>query len=126
MIKGKLFWIVVCGEALVCFAIWRSVSHAKVRMSDLAGWGTAAFLAALVLGMFSESRKWIVLVGTIAAPLVANIANIVYDLARDPTTHNLFPFELFMTSIVAGSGALIGAVIGTGLQRKAERSASRG
>jgi hypothetical protein len=124
MIKGKLFWIVVCAEALVCFAVWRSVPNAKVRASDLLGWGSAAFLAALVLAMFSESRKWMVVAGTIAAPLAANIANICYDLAKDSTSHNLFPFELIMTLVATGIAALIGAVIGTGLHRKGSRDAA--
>lgn len=122
MPRDKLFWIVVCAEALVCFAIWRSLPHAKVHMSNLLGWGTAAFLSALVLAMFSETPKWVIAVATIAAPLAANIANIAYDLAKDPTSHNLFPFELFMTTVVAACGALVGAVIGTGLQRKALRN----
>ena len=91
-------------------------------MSDLLGWGTAAFLSALVLAMFSETRKWIVAIATIVSPLVANIANIGYDLAKDPTSHNLFPFELFMTTVVAACGALVGAVIGTGLHRQAQRN----
>ena len=123
MIKGKLFWVVVVAEALVCFAIWRSVPHAKVRMGDLFGWGSAAFLAALVLAMFSESRKWIIVAGTIAAPLAANTANVGYDLMKDSTSHNLFPFELFMTVVITGSAALIGAVIGTGLHRNTSRRA---
>jgi uncharacterized oligopeptide transporter (OPT) family protein len=124
MLRDKLFWIVVCAEALVCFAIWRGVPHAKIHMSNLLGWGTAAFLSALVLAMFSETRKWIIAIATIVSPLVANIANIGYDLAKDPNSHNLFPFELFMTTVVAACGALVGAVIGTGLQRKALRNAS--
>lgn len=124
MLRDKLFWIVVCAEALVCFAIWRSLPHAKVHMSNLVGWGTAAFLSALVLAMFSQTPKWVIAVATIVSPLAANIANIVYDLAKDPTSHNLFPFELFMTTVVAACGALVGAVIGTGLHRKAMRDAS--
>ena len=40
------------------------------------------------------TRKWIIAVATIVSPLVANIANIAYDLAKDPASHNLFPFEL--------------------------------
>ncbi len=124
MPRDKLFWIVVCAEAVVCFAIWRGVLHAKVHMSNLLGWGTAAFLSALVLAMFSGTRKWIIAVATIVSPLVANIANIAYDLAKDPASHNLFPFELFMTTVVAACGALVGAVIGTGLHRKAQLDAS--
>jgi len=124
MLRDKLFWIVVCAEALVCFAIWRSLPHAKVRMSDLLGWGTAAFLSALVLAMFSQTPKWVIAIATIAAPLAANVVNIVYDLAKDPASHNLLPFELFMTTVVAACGALVGAVIGTGLHRKAIRDAS--
>lgn len=124
MPRDKLFWIVVFAEAVVCFAIWRGVPHAKIHMSNLLGWGTAAFLSALVLAMFSGTRKWIIAIATIVSPLAANIANIVYDLAKDPTSHNLFPFELYMTTIVTGCGALVGAVIGMGLHRKALRDAS--
>jgi hypothetical protein len=108
--KITLLWLVLAAQAIVCFVIWRSVQNAHLTKGIEVAWFLAAIAAGFILTAFSDARKRAILGGVIAAALAANIANISIDVARDPTSHNLFPFELAMTAVIN----LIGVAIGVG------------
>lgn len=65
-----------------------------------------------VVGVASLRRATL-MVGAMAAAAV--IARVVVDAVRDPTSHNLWPFELIIALAVgfacAAAGALVGAVV---------------
>jgi ABC-type Na+ efflux pump permease subunit len=44
--------------------------------------------------------------------VIALIVKIGFDLQVDPTSHNLFPFEVLISGFVAFVAALLGAAIG--------------
>jgi hypothetical protein len=70
-------------------------------------------IAALVLrsGRIISFWRTTWLVG-LAVPM-AVMTRVVVDVARDPTSHNLWPLELVIAVIVGGACALPGAVVGT-------------
>jgi hypothetical protein len=81
---------------------------------------TIAFFVGLALGLSASrvaSTSGIVLCGT---PAIITIANVLRDTSRDPTSHNLWPFEVFFAAVIGlipGAGLLLGFTA-----RKAVRS----
>ncbi|MFI4987301.1 MAG: hypothetical protein ACHQF3_07655 [Alphaproteobacteria bacterium] len=61
-----------------------------------------------ILAIWRWRGPWRVLALLALAPLVIDIARIVVDTRRDPTAHNLLPFELMLWG---GSGLLFLAVL---------------
>ncbi len=73
-------------------------------------------LAALVFRAYRASTFWrIVLIFASTVPAVFFL-RVVADTMKDPTTHNLWPFEIVLAAgfglAAAGAGALMGAVAG--------------
>ena len=64
------------------------------------------------LRFLSVSRSAAISVTLVGAMLVANIARITVDTSIDPTTHNLFPFELAITTIYGAAFAVGGCIVG--------------
>jgi hypothetical protein len=67
----------------------------------------AAFVIGFVVGTIAALRRWR---GgwRLAAPLpllgvIAVVVKIVVDVGTDPTAHNLWPFEVLGTMVVAGA-----------------------
>jgi hypothetical protein len=76
--------------------------------------GASALLAGLALGL--KRRRVAVAVGLIlsGAPFLLTALNIAVGVARDPTSHNLFPFELLIAlgiGLVPAAGLSIGYAI---------------
>ena len=75
---------------------------------------TQAFLG-LVLGL-AQPRFWLLLASlTASLPMLLNALNVVHDCLRDPTSHNLWPFE-FVILFVMAFPVLPGAFIGSKLR----------
>ena len=77
----------------------------------------ALALAAGGLGIACPADKWLSGVSVGAGILVPIVATIVLDYQRDPTSHNLAPFEILLGLVVGMPPALIGALLG-GLTRR--------
>jgi hypothetical protein len=74
-----------------------------------------AFLG-LILGL-AQPRFWLLLAClTASLPMLLNALNVVHDCLRDPTSHNLWPFE-FVILLIMASPVLPGAFIGSKLRR---------
>jgi hypothetical protein len=59
------------------------------------------------------ARTWAT-VGTLAGAMgAANMLRIAWDTAADPTSHNLWPFEIVLTVSAGVAFSLIGCVLGT-------------
>ena len=67
-----------------------------------------AMLALPILAAWKWRGMWRLLALLALAPLAIDIARIVVDTARDPTSHNLFPLELIMWG---GAGLFFLAVL---------------
>lgn len=81
-------------------------------------WGPGLLVGALLAAAacaFARTRPWVAGLAVAAAVPAAVMARVVHDTLRDPTTHNLWPFELVLAAgpgILAGlGGALAGAVL---------------
>lgn len=108
--KTRLVFLVISAQVLVCLLVWRTIQDSKMTGRSALAFCIAALVSGFVLMAGSTTSKLLIFVAAIGSALAANIANIVYDLFRDPTSHNLFPFELIMTSAIS----LVGAGIGVG------------
>ncbi len=56
---------------------------------------------------------------------VAVILRIIVEVAGDPTSHNLWPFEIVMAGMVTLPAAIIGGLVGFGFKRKSGRQPRR-
>lgn len=103
------------GVSLLAFGLpfWSLSYQQAQRWSSLMELGViVTALAACGLRLLNLERSWrIVLVVGSAVPL-ADIARVFMDTARDPTSHNLWPFEVVMMAFIgyfwAGVGTLVG------------------
>ena len=58
-------------------------------------------IAAGLWALRNWSGKWRVLALASLLPIVIVAANIVVDVASDPTSHNLWPFEVLMAGVAS-------------------------
>lgn len=117
--KSKLAILILALDCLACLLIWRSTPMPKITLSLTLAWCATAAVSAAVLGIMCQLRQRLILVGDVSAALVANTANIVYELSLDPTSHNLFPLELAMTAVINLFGAVMGIVVAVAFRRTA-------
>ena len=108
MLVGILF-----AEATICFLVWRSFEKTQIDQNTATAWCAIALVAGLLVRVFSDTKLWIGFVGVIAAAIAANMLNITVDVSRDPTSHNLFPFELVITTVIAAFGGIVGLGFGS-------------
>jgi len=83
----------------------------KMTLGITLAWCAAAAVTSGLLGAVCRMRKRLILVGVVGAAIVANTLNIVYELSRDPTSHNLFPLELAMTAAINLFAAALGIAV---------------
>jgi hypothetical protein len=94
---------------------WR-LPYSQVSLPDaLYGPGLAVvFVAAAALCWRYGSGVRAAAVAAGAAPLAAVVARVIFETAWDPTSHNLWPFEVVIAAtvgmLVACSGALLGVL----------------
>lgn len=70
-------------------------------------------LAALVLRARGAARFWTAAIVTGAAVPAAVLARVLVDTQRDPTSHNLWPFEIVIALGVGLFPAVSGAIVGS-------------
>ena len=102
---------------MVCFLIWRSLPSTHLSNGVLCAWVVTSAALACVLSFASKLSTPKITLGVIAAAVAANIANIIIGLSQDPTSHTLFPFELAMTGVLSGVGAVVGVVLSAVIRR---------
>jgi hypothetical protein len=91
---------------------WR-VPYDRADATSIGAWGAAIVgtlaAAAIIAG---RCRFWPSVL-TMAASVPAVVATrVVFDGMHDPTSHNLWPFELVLAAVVGLAIALFGGVIG--------------
>lgn len=118
MTLRAVFWLVaafvICFFA-VGFPYWQ-IPYAKVSLpSTLYGVGllVVGVLAAAVRAVGKARLLAVILVVGAAVPAPI-LARIVVDTARDPSSHNLWPFEFIIAAVIgvlcSSAGALVGCL----------------
>ncbi len=98
----------------VGFPHW-SLAYDDVSLpSSLHGPGLVAVgVVAMMLRAFGVARFWKVWLLVASSVPAAIMVRVVVDVARDPTSHNLWPFEIAIGLIVGLAAALAGTLIGS-------------
>jgi hypothetical protein len=96
---------------------WFSLAFANVRFTVSA---ICFFVVGVIFGAAQPARwRILALAATIVPPLLLAMT-IQHDWKHDPTSHNLFPFELAIYGVLA-SPAWIGAYLGSWFNRVWQR-----
>lgn len=78
------------------------------------GWGLLVIAAVALLARAVGRLSLLLALVLPASALLAVVAvRIVIDTALDPTSHNLWPFEIVIASFLGGIAALVGGLIGS-------------
>jgi hypothetical protein len=72
-----------------------------------------------IVGFAAMIARWRLRLGILAATCAAGagvpiavLCKLVWDVVADPTSHNLWPFELAIALAVGAAAALVGALVG--------------
>jgi disulfide bond formation protein DsbB len=116
--NNRKYWLLggfVVGFFVVGVPYWQ-IPYAKVSLPDsLYGTGllVVGVLAAAACGLGKARLFSVILVlgGSVPAAVLARVA---VDTAKDPTSHNLWPFEFIIAAVVgvlcSSAGALVGSL----------------
>ena len=94
-------------------AIYWRVPYSRADVTSIGAWGAAIVgtltAAAIIAGRCRFWPSVLALAGSVPAVVATRV---VFDGMRDPTSHNLWPFELVFATVVGIAIALAGGVIG--------------
>jgi uncharacterized membrane protein YfcA len=114
LIAATLAGLLACGLPL-----W-SIPYREVSMPGnpaASVWLLLGGLAGLLAGHLLRERVRVPVLAVTAGFVLAVLGRVGVETSRDPTSHNLWPFEV----IIAGSIGLAAAVIGVGIARVLQR-----
>ena len=80
----------------------------------------ALVIAGSVLAFRGAKLATAIVMPGLAVPAAA-MARVIVDVARDSTSHNLWPFEIVFATAIGIAGAFVGALIGWLLARATGR-----
>jgi hypothetical protein len=110
-------WILAFGFIVSALAVgvpYFLIPYRELNLPDaLYGPGLCVFVATAALTRAcgaSTFWKGVAIIG--AAIPAAILARVAVDTAADPTSHNLWPFEIIIGSMVGALGAFAGSLIG--------------
>ena len=110
--KNRLFVLNVLVTVVITgMFIWFSSNH-NVQNKDFTIPFFLSILFALGFGILTELQLIKIIAATTIGALIALIIKIIIDWQFDPTSHNLFPFEIVIDSIAFSIASSIGAAIG--------------
>jgi hypothetical protein len=108
--------LVAIGIAVIAYAtqLWPSINTGKSALP-------LCLLLAAISGVFAAlliRDRFVVPVMTVGAGFaVSDVVRIFYDISKDGTSHNLWPFELVIAVVLGAAGA----IVGVGIVRLAQR-----
>ncbi len=114
VLASTLAGLLACGLPL-----W-PIPYREVSMPgnpSTAVWMFLGALAGLLAGHLLRQRKRNAILAVTAGFVLAVLLRVGVETARDPTSHNLWPFEV----VIAGGIGLVAATIGVGLARLLQR-----
>lgn len=112
----KHWWLPgwVAGFLTVGVPYW-TIPYNKVNLPDsVLGAGVLVVIGVAALARAYLGRPFwrvVAVMGTVTPAVV--MARVMVDCSRDPTSHNLWPFEVFIAVFVGGVAALAGSLLGT-------------
>ncbi len=112
MRRRNLLLPVILGEALVCFLIYDNFAHHKFTQGISLAWCVTAFIAALILLLLTDIPAGMILLWVVVGALAGDVANIIYDVSRGTSSHNLFPLEMAVRGAIGFVGAVLGVALG--------------
>jgi hypothetical protein len=110
-VRSTLIFVAAVAAAVIWFFGFATIPPMGLVL------GAAGLLAGLALGLNGARRAVAVGLVLSAVPFVLTALNIAIGVARDPTSHNLFPFELLIAlaiGLVPAAGLSIGYAIPRG------------
>jgi len=120
LMRKSLFAVaVLIAIAVTGMFIWLSTDYN--HNNDMTIPFALSVLFALTLSILTELQTKKILFATIIGVLILIIIKIIIDWQSDPTSHNLFPFEILIDLIVISATSLIGVAMGLiyrGLRRR--------
>ncbi len=111
-----LLWSFLVGFLVVGVPYWR-IPYNKATSSAVMGGAVLIGVIALIARVLIEARFSRVVLVLAAAVPAAVMARVVVDTMRDPTSHNLWPFELVIAFMVGLAGTVPGTLLGSVLRR---------
>jgi uncharacterized membrane protein YfcA len=85
-------------------------------------WMFLGALAGLLAGHLLRQRMRVPVLAVTAGFVLAVLGRVGVETTRDPSTHNLWPFEI----IIAGGIGLAAAIVGVGVARLLQRATGEG
>jgi hypothetical protein len=113
--SSKCAWLAFAASFLAVGIPYWFIPYSKITLPDalLTPALIAVFAGALVLRAL-RAASFGRAVGIVGAAVPAAVfARVVFDGLKDPTSHNLWPFELIIASLVGFTCALAGAAVGS-------------
>lgn len=91
------------------------IPYAKVSLpTTLYGMGLVVVgVLAAAARAFGKARLMAVILGVGAAVPALILARIAVDTAKDPTSHNLWPFEFIIAAVIGMLSSSAGALVGS-------------
>jgi len=115
IIASVLAGVLACGVPL-----W-PVPYRQVSMPEnpsASTWLLLGAVAGLIAGYLLRQRKRVPVLAVTAGFALGVVGRVAVETANDPTSHNLWPFEV----AIAGAIGLVAAVLGVGLARLLQRA----
>jgi len=118
--SGKIFYLLIA-FLVCCLAIgipyWQT-PYEKLSLPDslYAPGLLLTFICAIAFCVYNTRFVWSAAVFGCCAPMVV-ATRIIFDVSRDATSHNLFPFELAIAVMLGFSISGLGAMLGTGVRK---------
>jgi hypothetical protein len=114
--KPRSLLVLAAAFAVSFFVIgwpyWQ-VAYAQVSLPEtLLGWPILVVVAAAAAACVARANAFAVFLIVGAAVPSAVLARVIFDTAVDPTSHNLWPFEIVLAGMLGFAVALAGIVVG--------------
>ena len=112
--------VVAATMAVIAVPYWTS-SFDSIRDDGILGaWrmvALALFAGTFLAGAVSAAPLWTVMPGMLVCAPIAVVGRVVMDTAADPTSHNLWPFEVVLAGIMSVPAICLGAAVAWGVRR---------
>jgi hypothetical protein len=111
-----LLLVFLAGFLVVGVPYWR-IPYNKATSADILVGAILIGVIALIARVVVDGRFSRTVLAVACAVPAAAMARVVVDTMRDPTSHNLWPFEVVIAFMVGLAGAVPGALIGSAIRR---------
>jgi Protein of unknown function (DUF2510) len=106
--------VAALATAVIAVPYWSS-SYAAVHDDGIFAWfwlvELVLFPGTVLAGLLSHARLWAAMAMMFACVPIAVMGRVVIDTAGDPTSHNLWPFEVVLSMIISIPAICAGALL---------------